>query len=315
MPSSSVRTFSDPDDYAASIRAQSAELTITAAGQFAGKVVQVELHDLRLQRLSENLPQISHACIQPGRSVVSFWTRSVAGAAWNGVEVQPSQLVRHGEAEQFYRRASGPSERATMSLPSDVMAAAVARMADRDRAPRRQGRVVTPRPAAMAKLQRLHAEVGHLAENAPQVIANSEAARGLEHGLVEAMVDCLATVAVAEDSLACRGHERIMQRFHAAIAEHPEEAIYIPELCAKVGVPERTLRLCCQEGLGIGPKRYLMLLRMDLARQALRRADAMVTTVTAIAANFGFFSFGRFSVLYKTLYGEMPSMTLRAPPP
>ena len=106
-----------------------------------------------------------------------------------------------------------------------------------------------------------------------------------------------------------------MRRFRAAIDEHPEEAIYIPELCSSLGVPERTLRLCCDEALGMGPKRYLMLRRMNLARQALRKADGTTTTVTAVAANFGFFSFGRFSVFYRTLFGEMPSTTLHAAPP
>lgn len=315
MPSSSVRTFSDPDEYVASIRATSADLTITAAGRFAGKIVRATLHDLWLQRLSENLPQISHSSVLPGRAVVSFWTEPAAGAAWNGIEVHSTQIVRHGEAEQFYRRASGPSRRATMSLPTEVMASAVATVAGCDLVPRSQGRLITPRPTAMAELQRLHAAVGNLAESAPEIIASSEAARGLEQMLIQTLVDCVTTAAGTEDSLACLNRERIMRRFHAAIAERPEDAVYIPELCAAVGVPERTLRLCCYKSLGMGPKRYLQLRRMNLARQALRRAAAGTTTVTHIASRYGFFSFGRFSVSYKSLFGEMPSMTLHAAPP
>jgi AraC-like DNA-binding protein len=315
MPSSTVRTFSDPDDYAASIRAKSAELTITAAGRFVGKIVRVDLHDLWLQRLSENLPHVYRGIALPGRAVVSFWPQPEPGTAWNGLDVDSTLIVRHSEAQHSYWRASGPTQRATMSMPMDVLASAASTMADCDLMPPRQGRLMTPRPAAMAKLRSLHAEVGDLAGNAPEIIASGEAARGAEQALIEAMVACLTTASETKNSLASRRHERIMQRFRAAIDEHPEEAIYIPELCARLGVPERTLRLCCDEALGMGPKRYLMLRRMNLARQALRRADAAATTVTAIAANFGFFSFGRFSVLYKTLYDEMPSTTLRAPPP
>ena len=44
----------------------------------------------------------------------------------------------------------------------------------------------------MARLQRLHAAAGHLAEEAPEIIANPDAARGLEQALIEAMVDCLS---------------------------------------------------------------------------------------------------------------------------
>jgi AraC-like DNA-binding protein len=314
MPSSSVRTFSDPEDYAASIRANCADLTITAAGQFAGKIVRVNLHDLWLQRLSENLPHVYHATALPHRAVVSFWTQPTPRAAWNGLDVQPTQIVRHGEAQQSYWRASGPTQRATMSVPIDVIATTVSTMADCDLTPPRQGLLITPRPAEMAKLQRLHAEIGDLAENSPETIASSEAARGVEQALIQALAACLTTASDAENSLAYRRHERTMRRFDAAITEHPDEAIYIPELCTKLGVPERTLRLCCDEALGMGPKRYLMLRRMNLARQALRRADAALVTVTSIAANFGFFSFGRFSVMYKKMFGEMPSTTLHAAP-
>ncbi len=54
---------------------------------------------------------------------------------------------------------------------------------------------------------------------------------------------------------------------------------------------------------------------MNLAKQALHLADATRRTVTEIAADFGFWSFGRFAVNYRELFGEAPSATLRSPPP
>ena len=74
---------------------------------------------------------------------------------------------------------------------------------------------------------------------------------------------------------------------------------------------ERTLRTCCREVLGVGPLRYLWLRRMHLARQALLHADASVSTVTEVATAHGFWELGRFSVEYRTLFGESPSESLR----
>jgi hypothetical protein len=37
MPSSAVRTFSDPDEYAATVRAAKTEFTVTGRGQFTAK--------------------------------------------------------------------------------------------------------------------------------------------------------------------------------------------------------------------------------------------------------------------------------------
>jgi len=44
MPLSAVGTFTDPEDYAAAIRARHAEVTIIRRGQFRAKLTKVELH-------------------------------------------------------------------------------------------------------------------------------------------------------------------------------------------------------------------------------------------------------------------------------
>jgi transcriptional regulator GlxA family with amidase domain len=78
-------------------------------------------------------------------------------------------------------------------------------------------------------------------------------------------------------------------------------------------VSERTLQICCQEQLGISPKRYLLLHRMELARRSLRDATPDLTTVTEICTRYGFWQFGRFAGEYASLFGESPSTTLRRP--
>ena len=165
----------------------------------------------------------------------------------------------------------------------------------------------------MAKLQRLHAAAAYLAENAPEIIGHHEAARGLEQALIEAMVACLTTADVAEDRAAQRRHEAIMRRFRRAVEENPDQPLYIPELCKAIGVSDRTLRVCCQEHLGMSPKQYLLLRRMHLARRTLRNSAPTATTVTEIATQYGFWQFGRFAGEYKSLFGELPSTTLGHP--
>jgi transcriptional regulator GlxA family with amidase domain len=166
----------------------------------------------------------------------------------------------------------------------------------------------------METLQRLHAAAGDLAEKAPEVLASPDAARGLEQALIAAMIGCLAHQKWGEIGLAQGQHAIVIRRFRRMIEENPEQPLYIPEICKAIRVPDRTLRRCCHEHLGIGPKRYLLLRRLHLVRRALRHARPETTTTTEIATRFGFWQLGRFAVEYQSLFCESPSATLRRQP-
>ncbi len=314
MPSSAVRTFTDPDDYAAAIRQGTYELTITERGDFSAKLIRIDLHRLWMQRFYDNLPRISHITGWGGRAVIAFRTRPGPSLLSSGMEMRATNIVRYSEGQNYYRRSSGRAAYGSMSLPIVEMAAVGEAMAGVNLTPPRDGMLVTPPPAAMERLQRLHAEAGDLAEKAPEILGNSEAVRGLEQALIEAMVSCLARQAEPESGLAQGQHAIVMRRFRRMIEENPEQPLYIPEICKAIRVADRTLRRCCQEHLGMGPKRYLLLRRLHLVRRALRHARPEATTTTDIATRFGFWQLGRFAVEYQSLFGESPSATLRRQP-
>jgi AraC-like DNA-binding protein len=224
--------------------------------------------------------------------------------------MQPTNIVRHSEGQNYHRRSAGFASYGSMSLPVEEMATVGEAMAAVDLTPPPDAMLITPPPAAMTRLQRLHAAAGHLAENAPEVIANPEAARGLEQLLIQALVECLSIGEASKDRPALRQHAMILRRFRRAVEDNPGQALYIPELCKAIGASDRTLRLCCQEQLGMSPKQYLLLRRMHLARRALRDSAPGETTVTDIATRHGFWQFGRFAGQYRSLFGEAPSATL-----
>jgi transcriptional regulator GlxA family with amidase domain len=183
-----------------------------------------------------------------------------------------------------------------------------------DLLPLRDPLVVVPPADAMARLRKLHVAAASLGQIFPWVLDVPEVARGLEQLLVEALVGCLARSEANETGWGQRSHETVMRKFRDILESNPDRPAYIPEICAAIRVPERTLRFCCQEHLGMSPKRYLLLRRMNQAHRALDAATAAETTVTEIATRFGFWHFGRFSGYYQSIFNELPSVTLRRPP-
>ena len=315
MPSSVVQSFTDPDAYGAAIRAARVDIKIVERGDFTAHLTRIDLDHLWMQRMSESLPRIKHAACEPTRSIISFVTSPGSGMITNSVPIPVGTIVRHSAGHNYHQRSSDASSLASMSLPVEEMASVGSEVAGCDLTPPIDALLVRPSPSAMAKLQRLHAAIVQLAETAPEIISLPETAHGLEQALVEAMVQCLSARDTGEDSSACRRHSRIMRRFHAMIEESLERALYVPEICRTIGVSERTLRSCCQEQLGMSPKFYLLKRRMHIARRDLRNAVPTATTVTEVAARYGFWHFGRFAREYRQLFDELPSSTLGRPPP
>jgi AraC-like DNA-binding protein len=148
------------------------------------------------------------------------------------------------------------------------------------------------------------------AKTNPEIIENLHGTRGLEQALVDATLGCLGSADVREDSHAKRRQVSIVDRFRAHAEAHTDEAVFLPKVCAAIGVRGRTLRDACHKQLGVGPRRFLLLRRLHLAHRALASASA-TDQVTEIATRFGFGELGRFAVYYKEVFGESPSATLR----
>ena len=166
----------------------------------------------------------------------------------------------------------------------------------------------------MSRLLSLHDMVGRLAETTPDIITLPEVGRSLEQALIHLMIRCLTEGATSGMTAGGRRHDAIVARFEGFLEANSGTPLYLTEICAGIGVAERTLRAACEEHLGMGPIRYLSLRRMHLVRRALLRADPLTATVTRLATDHGFWELGRFAVTYRALFDESPSKSLRRPP-
>ena len=313
MAQSGTATFASPDDYQAAIGAAGVKLVVTAGGDFDGRLTWLNLGHLHVLHGRENLPCIGFFSLPQAKAVISFPTKASAALTYDGIALQFGDVVFHSRGERMHQRTNSDGQWGLLSLPPEQLAkCGMALTGLKIISPPELGQVLRPSDRAARRLLRLHSKVCRLAETRHELIANPEVARALEQELLHALVNCLTAGVVDGNSNKRRNHADIMVRFEDTLAAHADPHLSVPALCAAIGVPERTLRACCTEFLGMSSTRYHLLRRLNLARSALQRADPEKASVAEIARNHQFLEFGRFAVAYRSVFGEMPSFTLRS---
>lgn len=311
MPLSAVYSATDPCEYGGFIRGSNVDVLVNARGDFRAKVARIDFQTLWMQRGQENLPRIFRSNPPADRVIVSFITEASAPVIrLGGTEITGRQIVVMSPGQLSPWRSLGACRWCAMSLPAEDFISWGRVLTGREIAPPRSQLVLTPPAPVMTRLQELHRAAGRLAATSPAILASANAARQLEQTLLGAMFACISAGTIAESATA-RHHRKLIVRFEELLDTNLDSPLAMPEVCAKLAAPGRTLRACCAELLGMSPKQYLQLRRMHLARSALLQADGNIVTVTGIATQYGFWELGRFAVAYRSLFGESPSATLK----
>jgi AraC family ethanolamine operon transcriptional activator len=106
--------------------------------------------------------------------------------------------------------------------------------------------------------------------------------------------------------------QEAVERAEAYVRAHIDAPVTLSMLCRLVGLSERGLRDAFYSVRGMGPKRWIVGVRLQGVRSALTDECGEATTVTDAAADYGFYELGRFAAIYREAFGEAPSDTLRS---
>jgi AraC-like DNA-binding protein len=146
----------------------------------------------------------------------------------------------------------------------------------------------------------------------PEALGHPAAVRAFE----DELLDWLArTVQLEEPSKPRPTISRRRQGLDRALeflrASDDASTLSVPELCAAAGVSQRTLEYAFHEAFGMTPLGFIRQRRFHKARYELLASRPGEATVGDIAYQAGFLEAGRFALVYRQLFGESPSQTLR----
>jgi AraC-like DNA-binding protein len=289
------------------------ELFPTTKGNFHADVTQVSMNGIWIHRIHVSLPEINTVAAKPGRRSIGFLTEDNSSSLLDcGHDVLSGDIVMN-RSDVVHQRSGADFHYGTVSLPSERLVGAAEAIVGRKLPEPLNKSTIRPAFGLMRRLLSMHRTITQLAHDTPDILELPEVSRALENELIHILVRCLAEGHPIEPSAGGRRHDTILTRFVEFLEANPDRPLYLAEICAAIGAAQRTLRASCEEHLRMGPIRYLTLRRMHLVRRALLHSDPSKTTVTQIVTDHGFWELGRFSVTYRTLFGESPSDTLRQP--
>jgi len=271
LPGSTISVFSEPDDYQAALRSDGGfDRFVEGRGEFSAQLTRVELPRMHLMAGAEHLARIAFVS-QPNRFVrISLPLRGSVPVFRNGIPTRADEIMTHGQGQPMHERTEGPCCWRTIGLPvPDLIRYGRAIIGAGFQVPLGTCRWRPPR-AALRQLIRLHDDATRMSRVQPSVVTAAEATRGLQQELIDGLLECMQMTPINEVAASRARHVDIMDRFEDLLRDFPDRPPSVVEICAKLEVPDRVLRLCCNEYLGMGPHRYLHLRQLHFARRALR---------------------------------------------
>jgi AraC-like DNA-binding protein len=309
MPGSVISLFSELDEFQAALREDGLmNLLVTGSGQFRARLTQVTLHHLRFSAADEYLSRIAFVAVPADMLLVTLPLGDRPAPVWDGMEMRVGEMITFGPGQRVHARSDGPCQWGAIQLPFDDFVQYGGALKGATPIVPALARWRPPR-AALRQLRHLHQAAVRTAESRSGVLADSEAAHGLEQQMIHALVESLSIKPVYEDTETARRHRGILARFEDLLEAEPPPSV--TAIGAALGVSPRMLRECCKKNFGMHPSRYRRLRGMQRARRALRQENPDTASVSAIARRYGFRDLGRFAFNYRALYGASPSATLR----
>jgi len=278
----------------------------TGTGAFSGRLTQVILSSLQLGRVQWSPGIIEHGAAPHGNWVVALPVSAEGTLHVRGRPVSIDQALFVPAGEDIAFTANGRTDLMVAALHTTQIERWMQVRRGVDGIDRRQlshSHGVAGHGNAERKLL-LKDTLGVLMEQGHD--ASYEVLSAAQSVILDTV---LGTIPSFEAIEPLHHRAKIATSLRAVLHENLEAAISISDLCERMGVRERTLYVACQEAFGKPPKRLLHKLRLNATKRQLSQPFAH-TDVTSVALRFGFLHLGRFAAEYRSLFGELPSVTL-----
>lgn len=306
-----TRVLRNAEDLREATRGADLKVVQLASGSFEGKLTHARIGTLSVSA-GDFYPDIrARGVMNADLVTIGMMIESSGEVMQWDYDVVPGDIVVFPRAVEQEGRFTGRSRYVTLTLTEEELALySTGERALQD--PEFWTSIHRCRPSPSVRnfiRHEIARKIVQLREGA--VPASPEAVDYFRRSLLEAFV-----VGILDQQASAERSPHIASSIVRAVEDYvdgtkPERPIHISELCLALHVPRRTLHRAFHETLGVGPMEYIRLRRLAAAHRSLSDPYSAPMSVTQAALNAGFTDLGRFSIYYRRLYGESPSLTRR----
>lgn len=303
---------SDVDVHASAQPQWSLNYDQLSAGRFAGHIELVQLPGLRMIREAANCKVRQRGQMGHQHYGLAMALGQDSEAIFNGQRLG-SESIMIGRGEELDLLMPAHSELIGVVVEHELLAVLWESMYLKPLSAWIEEQIVVQASMAPARhLDRMHRHILELLSRSPELLDDPVAVTQLRDAILIEWIEAIPSQVDTSELRRVEARKKVVDRACECMLAHSEQPLSTLDVCSRIGTSPRKLDYCFNDVLGISPKRYLRLVRLNGVRRDLKgRAGEARAKVQDIAARWGFWHLSEFSRDYAVQFGELPSQTLR----
>lgn len=306
--------FSDFEPYCATIAHADLRMRVLGFERPQYTIAHASVGRYEIQCAHEGSGQLSEG-VTDRRAAGLYMQLNPRPRTVNGMAIDPDSVVFFPPGSEFCFSCDHANSWFSVRVPLDVFGAKT-EVGSRVGETLDAVSVVRPAPQLVRRLRRMVPQYLDALSHAPALATSTAATEGFENamGAIARRVGRRPVHRTSEDSRLLVSHRR-QQRIASDAADIIEATLdaahSVAGIARRLDVSQRTLLNAFHSRFGVSPRQFIQSMRLNRARQLLRSGERTQIRISDVAAECGFWDFGRFASRYKKLFGESPSQTVR----
>lgn len=303
---------SDVDVHASAQPQWSLNYDQLSAGRFDGQIELVQLPGLRIIREGANCKVRQRGQIGRGHYGLAMALEQDSEAIFNGQRLS-TESIMIGRGEELDLLTPAHCELIGVVVEQELLAALWQSMYQKPLSAWIEEQIVVQASTASARhLNKMHRRILDLLSSSPELLNDPVALLQLRDAILIEWIEAIPSQVDTSELRRVEARKKVVDRACECMLAHSDQPLSTLDVCSRIGTSPRKLDYCFNDVLGISPKRYLRLVRLNGVRRDLKnRAHEARIKVQDIAARWGFWHLSEFSRDYSAQFGELPSQTLR----